>query len=70
MQIHCKNHLSASRNHYVLQYTIGRSGTVAGQPDELEKLTIHGVKISAEDPSMVNIHDALQNFRISCSIQG
>ena len=35
--------------------------TVQGQPDELKKLTIYGVRISDEDPSVINI-DVLQNF--------
>ena len=36
---------------------------VPGQPEKREKLTICGDCISAEDPSMVNMHDALQNFQ-------
>ena len=36
--------------------------SVSGQPDELEKLFIYGVRISAENPSMVNMHDVFQNF--------
>ena len=35
---------------------------VPGQPEELDKLTIYGVRISAEDPSMVIMHEASQNF--------
>ena len=27
---------------------------VLGQPDDLEKLTVYGVRTSVEDPSMVN----------------
>ena len=38
------------------------TSSVPGQPDELEKLTIYGVCISAEDPSMVILHEALQSF--------
>ena len=52
MQIHCKNHLSTSHSNYVPL-------TIQGQPDKLEKLTIYGVCISAEDPSMVIMHDML-----------
>ena len=37
-------------------------GPNPGQPDDLEKLTIFGVLISAEDPSMVIMHEALQNI--------
>ena len=35
---------------------------VLGQPDELEMLTIKGVQISAADPFMVIMHEALRKF--------
>ena len=36
--------------------------TVDGQPDELEKLTIFGTRIAADDPDMLIMHEQLTDF--------
>ena len=36
--------------------------TVDGQPDELEKLTISGTRIAADDPDMLIMHEQLTDF--------
>ena len=36
--------------------------TVDGQPDELEKLTIFGTRIAADDPDMLIMHKQLTDF--------
>ena len=35
---------------------------VDGQPDELEKLTISGTRIAADDPDMLIMHEQLTDF--------
>ena len=36
--------------------------TVDGQPDELEKLTIFGTRIAADDPDILIMHEQLTDF--------
>ena len=36
--------------------------TVDRQPDELEKLTIFGTRIAADDPGMLIMHEQLTDF--------
>ena len=39
--------------------------TVDGQPDELETLTIFGVRIAADDPDLVMMHCGMNNLQLS-----